>query len=124
MFPFKVKWTVYLQQIAETYKDGTPIHGLVDYGFGPETHADAVNAYIQETLSGWVNDPEFAGSVSIQFNSSISLTFHFRLYYRAFCRIQMRQKIDRSVTSILGSFHICMKEKSWSEFTVSSSLAK
>jgi len=46
-------------QISETFRDGTPIHGVVDYGFGPETHADAVKAYIQQTLSGWVSDPVF-----------------------------------------------------------------
>jgi len=51
-------------QITETYKDGTSIHGLVDYGFGPETHANAVNDYIQQTLSGWASDPEFAGSIA------------------------------------------------------------
>jgi len=50
-------------EIKETYKDGTPIHGVVDYGFGPETHANAVNSYIQETLTTWVNDPTFIEAI-------------------------------------------------------------
>lgn len=50
-------------QITETLKDGTPIHGVVDYGFGSESHANAVKEYIQRTLSGWATDPLFAESI-------------------------------------------------------------
>merc|ERR1712004_32071 len=51
-------------QITETLRDGSPIYGVVDYGFGPETHANAVKEYIQQTLSGWASDAVFAGSIA------------------------------------------------------------
>jgi len=49
--------------ITETTADGSPITGLVDSDYGPLTHANAVNDYIQKLLDSWVNDPEYTGAI-------------------------------------------------------------